>query len=88
MYGVDAFYPGSVAHLGEVGFIRNQKVAVIELYPVQINPVSRQVRFHSQIQVELTFSHPIGRVVQDAIPQESSVFEQILRNQLSNYGDA
>jgi hypothetical protein len=87
-YGANAFYPETIARLGEVGFIRHQRVAAIELYPVQYNPVSGEVRFHPEIQIELNFSQPFGRqAVQPAAP-EGEVYEQLLDDQLLNYASA
>ncbi len=88
VYGVDALYPGVVARLAEVGYIRDQRVAAVELFPIQYNPVSRQTTFHSQIHIELSFSYPSGKIGIQAARPESVAFEQLLQSQLENYTSA
>lgn len=88
VYGHDAFYPVAVARLAETGFIRSQHVAAIALYPVQYNPVTRQIRFYSQITVELAFSYPAGQGAGQPAAPESPAFERLLQSQLVNYDSA
>ncbi len=88
VYGRDAFSPEILAEMGEVGFIRSQRIAAIELYPVQFNPVSQRIRFYSQFLVELSFSYPAGRGMPQSVVAESSTFEQVLQGQLLNYESA
>ncbi len=85
VYTTGAQYPGVVARLAEVGYIRDQRVAVIELYPAQYNPVSQWVWFHSRFRVELSFSYPPGTGVVRSSRSEVRNFEQLLSNQLANY---
>lgn len=88
VYGTDAQYPGTVARLAEVGYIREQRVAVIELYPAQYNPVSQRVWFHSRFQIELSFSYPPGRGFAWSSGEQVRNFEQLLSDQLANYAMA
>jgi uncharacterized repeat protein (TIGR01451 family) len=87
-YGRDAFHPGGVASLGGVGWIRSQRVAAIELYPIQYNSVSKNIRFHSRFRVELTLSYPRGREVVGGATPENANYERILAEYLLNYDSA
>lgn len=88
VYRADGWYPGQAARLAEVGYIRSQRVAAVELFPVQYQPRSGQIEFYPHIQFELVFSHPDGRRLTQAPAADSPVYEQILQNQLVNYASA
>ena len=71
------------------GFIRHQRVAAIELSPVQYNPASGEVRYHPRrSRFELTFSYPLGRQAVQPPAPEGEVYELLLQNQLLNYASA
>lgn len=55
-YNSDAFYPDNLAELGFTGYKRDQKVVQIKLYPIQFNPVTRELKFYKKIRVRLDFS--------------------------------
>ncbi len=88
VYGKDAQYPGVVARLAGVDSLRDQQVAVIELYPVQYNPVSQRMWFHSRFRVVLSFSYPLGQGLVRPSGGESQGLEQLLSDQLVNYAAA
>jgi hypothetical protein len=88
VYETDAQYPGAVARLVEVGYLRDQRVAVIELFPAQYNPVSQLVWFHPRLQIEISFSYPDDKGRVWSSRQEVRNFEQLLSDQLVNYGSA
>src|SRR3990167_4367328 len=58
-YGTNAFYPGSLATEGFTGYMRDQKVMQLLFYPVQYNPVTREVRIYKHISVEVTFDNSL-----------------------------
>jgi uncharacterized repeat protein (TIGR01451 family) len=88
VYSSDARYPGVVARLIRVDSIRDQRVAVIELYPVQYNPVSQRMWFHSRFRVMLSFVNPSGQELARHSGVEFQGFEQLLSDQLVNYAAA
>lgn len=93
VYGLDIPYPGVIARVSDEGSIRSQRVAAIDLYPVQYSPGLQQIRFYSRFRVELSFSYPPAQRLALAGPQmasvpESSSYEQMLRDQLLNYDSA
>jgi hypothetical protein len=63
IYRTDAFYPVEVASMsGEAGLdpiiIRGHRLAILSLFPVQFNPVTRQIRVYSKIEVRLNYDEP------------------------------
>ncbi len=55
-YTSDAFYPDNLTELGFTGYMREQKVVQIKLYPIQFNPVTNELKFYKKIRVRLDFS--------------------------------
>ena len=55
LYQTDAFYPSQVVEVTDTLVIRGMKVLVIQVRPVQFNPVSGQIRVHEGIRVEIGF---------------------------------
>ena len=89
VYLADAFYPAELASVTDVGFIRQQRVARLELHPFQYNSMSRQVRMVRRLVVELTFTYPEGKAPSSLVDiQEAGGFEEILRSSLLNYESA
>ena len=51
-------YPGlPLARVVREGYIRNQRVIALALYPVQYSPKTRQLRLHSRFTVNIRFSY-------------------------------
>ncbi len=83
LYATDAFYPPNPVELGEVGFLRNQPVAQVRFYPVQYNPVRREVRVYRRLLAQVTWS---GTVQSATVNRGTSpTYEQLLRHTLLNY---
>lgn len=52
-YQTDAFYPGEVATLGEPYILRDFRGVVVEVKPLQYNPVQRVLRFYKRLTLEI-----------------------------------
>jgi hypothetical protein len=52
-YGANAFFPGDLAALHEPYILRDCRGVVVDLYPVQYNPVTRTLRVYSSVTVEV-----------------------------------
>jgi hypothetical protein len=68
IYNSDAWYPPNPAQISEPMILRDFRVVMVTLYPVQVNPVTRQARIYRRLEVnvvsnnesapnELTVSH-------------------------------
>jgi len=85
IYEKDALHPGVIANVAEVGSMRSQRVVAIDLYPIQYNPVTSRIVFHSQFRVELSLSYPPRRTVLEAAGPENPSFEALLQGHILNY---
>jgi len=57
IYKTNSFYPSDIAVLTSPEIIRDARIALLGVHPVQYNPVTRTLRVYQSIQVEL---QPIG----------------------------
>ena len=53
VYFEDAWFPSEIASLRDPYIIRDFRGQVVEIYPVQYNPVKKQMRVYSNIEVEI-----------------------------------
>ena len=85
-YLTSAYYPAEAAVIEaeDVGVIRGHRVAFLKVNPVQYNPVTREIRAFSKVEVRLKYDRPAqvqaidGRI-------ESPAFEDLLRASVLNY---
>ena len=78
-YSADTFYPGPLAETTSVGWLRDQPMFQLRVYPFQYNPLRREMRVCRRIKLLVTF--PEG----DRRAQSSPEFERILEQTLFNY---
>ncbi len=98
-------YPGlPLARIVREGYIRNQRVVALALYPVQYFPSTRQLRLYSRLTVNIRFSKAkqgtslayqglgsqshIEQYGAGGIVPESETFERALSHQLLNAEEA
>lgn len=60
IYGADAWYPPVIAELSAPATMRDVRFAALALYPVQINPVTRQMRVYDNIEVVVETGGGVG----------------------------
>lgn len=58
-YSNDAWYPNELAFVGDAAILRDMRIAVLAVHPVQVNPTTRTVRIYNYIDIEIL---PIGGV--------------------------
>jgi len=68
VYSVDGFYPNSSGKIAEWGSIREQRVARVEIYPIQFNPVAKRLKVYTRVKIDLDFIFPKSAVVKDVGP--------------------
>ncbi|HSN77010.1 MAG TPA: C25 family cysteine peptidase [Anaerolineae bacterium] len=81
---VDVLYPPAAVALGDSGYLRDQAVVQLLLYPVQTRPAASQVLLHRRIVARLSwpaFSSGAGM----AGNRSSTAYEDLLRQTLLNY---
>lgn len=88
VYGESALYPSAAAELGDVFWLRDQRVVAVMVRPVQANPVERTLTVHTQIVIEVTFTYPEDRPEPTVARIESPAYEHVLETTLLNYEQA
>lgn len=54
-YRTDAFWPASPVAMGLKGYIRDQRVAQLQFFPVQHNPVQEKIKVYKRMLVRVNF---------------------------------
>ncbi len=81
-YQQDLWYPPQLVKIGETAFIRDQRVAALQICPVQYNPAQRTLRIYESLTFRLDFEGGItGSVEESSTP----AFEKALQKMLPNY---
>ncbi|MBM3210967.1 hypothetical protein FJZ33_02020, partial [Candidatus Poribacteria bacterium] len=95
-YSQKAFYPQVNANVAYYGYIRHQRVAAIELHPVQYNPASKILRKYTKLTVRVSFL-PNGEYIPGQIispsefnitPRSDRDFEKLYKSLVLNYEEA
>lgn len=82
-YRSDQFQPAEVVTLAETAFVRNQRLARVQIQPVQYNPAQGALRVYRYLRVAVTFNDTQLDAAQTA--QASDIFDPFLQTQLLNY---
>ncbi len=80
-YGRDLYYPEGIVIERKIGFLRNQRILLLQISPVQYNPLKRKLIFHKEIEIEVSFSPPAPKFgIFEADP-----FEIVYKRLILNY---
>lgn len=88
IYKASSPYPAKLAEVSQVATVRQQRIAALQLFPVQYQPALNTLIIYESLYVEIKFSglkNSEGRTDYEA---ESSVYEQFFRDTLLNYETA
>jgi hypothetical protein len=80
IYNTNDFFPNVTAEIREIGYIREQKVAEILLYPIQFNPITKQLKVNTNYYVEIVCENRTS-----SICINTGIFSNICKNTLLNY---
>ena len=78
-------YPAEVARVVETAWLRDQRLARIEIYPFQYLAATGALRWHRRLRIEVRFEGGSAAADRLAAPAAAGPFEQILRGNLVNY---
>jgi len=87
-YAADAFFPGELVQLGEPYNLRDHRGVVVDVYPLQYNPVQRTLRVYTTMTVEVapTGTGTINVLSPDrAMHSLSRAFDTVYRSHFINY---
>jgi hypothetical protein len=83
-YSNDTFYPSYDASIGEPVIMRGHRITSLSLYPVQHNPVKKQLRVYSKIEVRINYDQPAQiEGIEERL--ESEAFESLCESFILNY---
>jgi hypothetical protein len=90
LYSQNTFFPPRIAKMTQIAFIRDQRVAQLEVCPLQYNPASGELLFHKRLILRVTFGNGsqgdlAGFEEPGFIPTDVGPFQSILKNTLLNY---
>lgn len=88
-YLTDGDYPGELAVIEaeDIGVIRGHRIVFLKVNPIQYNPVTREIRAFSNIEVRLNYDHP-AQILRVDRRIQSQAFEELLQASVLNYKDA
>lgn len=84
-YTTDAFYPGTLAESGEPMIMRDVRFVQISMYPVQYNPVRRQLRVYSGLSVDVRVNNDAINPKTTRRPYISDGFYQLYKALIPNF---
>ena len=95
-YRRDRPYPTKLVDITPIGLIRGQRVARLQIQPIQYNPARSQLKIYHELLIRINFNstttRPYPTSKRPAIPslviEPSQAFEQLFRGKLLNYNQA
>lgn len=84
VYAADAWYPADVARISEPMIMRDFRVVNVTLYPVQVNPVTRQARIYHTLTAELAATAAPGANELINPRRPSGAFASLYRSAIAN----
>ncbi|UCF04827.1 MAG: T9SS type A sorting domain-containing protein [bacterium] len=89
IYSSSRLWPPRIVEIGSYGYIRDVRVAQVQVFPVQYRPAGNEILVHRRIQLRFTIRgghfSPIGRA-EGSTRARSDPFEAIYQRILVNYG--
>jgi hypothetical protein len=81
-YDVDAYYPAEVARLEGPYVIRGCSVMILQVFPVQFNPIQQRLRVMSNIRIRVSFSDGESWFIDNRLrtPSYAQMFDRLLLN--------
>jgi hypothetical protein len=89
IYNKDEWFPGDIAKLREPYIIRDYRGQVVEIYPIQYNPVKKLMRFYTNIEVKVYENgvDDVNIINRDKLPEiVDTDFKLIYKNHFINFG--
>ena len=86
-YSTDAFYPGELADVSKPAIMRDVRFVQVALYPVQYNPVRRELRVYRDLSVSLSYDGPVVNPKEVHHRYLSEGFYPIYKGMISNFDE-
>lgn len=88
-YSASSLYPSDIVSTTAPAQWRSQRYVRVQFYPFQYNPVTRELKTHTKLRIEIDFglnSNAVPELVGQTVNEGS--FEAILKQSLINYDSA
>lgn len=79
-YSSNAFYPGHLAQIGFSGYMRDQRVVQLQIYPIQYNPATQELKFYTRLRVRVGFGP--GAEESEGKGEGGGAYERLFQNTL------
>jgi len=85
-YTMDALYPETIVRIDRDDIMRGHRLAVIEIVPMQYNPVAQIVRCYTRIELRINFDGGDLIETREKVVQNfSPLFEDFIKRRVINY---
>ncbi|MCK4235449.1 hypothetical protein KAX75_13550, partial [candidate division WOR-3 bacterium] len=86
-YSISKFAPEWLVNVKEAGIVREHRLFLLEINPTTYNPKTGELEIRTNVEVEITFSHPdIGYTIQRLLQYSNPQFEKFVKGLILNYG--
>lgn len=68
IYSTNTYFPSTCGRIVEPGKIRNQSVVRVEIHPIQFNPISKQLKIYTNLEIKLEFINPTSDLIKNVGP--------------------
>ena len=83
------FFPNVLFAFGSRGILRGVSVSRLQVFPLQWNPVTQQLRYFNQIRFQVQFENPLPKPTRtksaNRQPKVADVYETLLQRTIFNY---
>lgn len=80
VYSTNTDFPGKFGEIIETGYVRDQKVIRVAIYPIQFNPTDKKIKAYTNFSIILTFSNS-----KSPVNKELGIFRNIMHHAALNY---
>ena len=85
-YSQDELYPQEIVRIEKVDIMRGHRLAIIEVAPIQYNPVSNMIRYYTDIEIKITFIGGDMVKTRQMVAQDySPLYEDFIEKRVLNY---
>jgi len=86
IYTLNSFFPQNIVAIGSDDIMRGHRLAIIEIVPIQYNPVSKSIRCYTHIQIRVSFINgDVTRTKKMISQYYSSLYEDFFEKRVLNY---
>jgi tetratricopeptide (TPR) repeat protein len=80
VYSANTDFPGKYGEIIETGYVRNQKVARVVIYPIQFSPANKSIKVFTNFNISLSFANSSSPV-----NKELGIFRGMMHHAALNY---